>query len=613
VLREGLLSQVKRLVVGSPIPSHLAHHERLSRFTGLAVLSSDPLSSVAYATEEILRVLILVGVGALTIATPIAFIIAAILAVVVFSYRQTIHAYQGGGGAYIVAKDNLGETPALVAAGALLIDYVLTVAVSIAAGVAAITSALPNWHINRVEMALGLVVVLMLGNLRGVRESGRIFSAPTYFFVGSLLMLIAVGVWRAMHGGVQPVEAVAPLRPIGEPLTLFLLLTAFSNGCTAMTGVEAVSNGVPAFKSPEPKNAAATMLMMATLSITMFVGITLLAQAYHVVPSEQETVVSQVARGVFGGRGLPYYLVQAATMLILVLAANTAYADFPRLASILARDRYLPRQLMNQGDRLAFSNGIIGLSVFAGVLLVVFGGDTHALIPLYMIGVFVSFTLSQVGMVRHWQRLRGPAWKTSAAINGFGALVTGLVLLVVAATKAHEGAWIILLLIPLHVLFFRVTRSHYDNVASQLSLNGWRDQTSRRHNTVLVPISGVHRAVVQALDYAQTISSDVRAVYVNGNPTITERVQKEWEQWGRGVPLVVLQSPYRSLLEPLLQYIECVDAERPDHFLTVVLPEFVPAKWWQQLFHNQRALLIKGALLFKPNVVVTSVPFHLRT
>ena len=609
---EGLLSQAKRLIVGEPIPSHLAHHERLSRFTGLAVLSSDPLSSVAYATEEILRVLVLVGIGALTFATPIAFVIAAILAIVVFSYRQTIHAYPNGGGAYIVAKENIGETPALIAAAALLIDYVLTVAVSIAAGVAALTSAFPAWHLSRVEMTLAFVIVLTFGNLRGIRESGRIFALPTYLFVVSLLALIAVGAWRAVTGTITPIETVQPIQSTGEMLTLFLLLTAFSNGCTAMTGVEAVSNGVPAFKPPEAKNAAATMLMMAVLSITMFIGITLLAHAYQVIPSEQETVVSQIARGVFGGRGIPYYIVQAATMLILVLAANTAYADFPRLASILARDKYVPRQLMNQGDRLAFSNGIIGLSVFASVLLVAYGGDTHALIPLYMIGVFVSFTLSQAGMVIHWRRLRGPGWKTSAAINSVGALVTGVVLIVVAITKAREGAWIILLLIPIHVFLFRVTRRHYEEVSAQLSLEGWENRTGRRRNVVLVPMSGVHRAVVQAVEYARTLSDDVRVLYVSMDPAATERLRQDWARWGAGVPLVVLDSPYRSLMEPLLEYIEQVNAERPDDFLTIVLPEFVPARWWHHVFHNQRALLIKGALLFRPSVVVTSVPFHLR-
>jgi amino acid transporter len=613
VPEEGLYSQFKRFIVGKPIPSHLAHHERLSRVTGLAVLSSDPLSSVAYATEEILRVLVLAGTGAsvLGIAIPIAFVIATILAIVVFSYRQTLHAYPSGGGAYIVAKDNLGEMPALIAASSLLIDYVLTVAVSIAAGVAAITSAFPAWHVNRVELTLGFVVILMLGNLRGIRESGRIFAAPTYFFVATILALIAVGTWRVLAGTVLPVEAVAPVASAHENLTIFLLLTAFANGCTAMTGVEAVSNGVPAFRPPEAKNAAATMLTMVVLSITMFLGITLLAHSFHILPSEQETVVSQLARGVFGDRGLAYYAVQGGTMLILVLAANTAYADFPRLASILARDRYVPRQFMNQGDRLAFSNGIVGLSVLAGILLVVFGGDTHQLIPLYMIGVFVSFTLSQAGMVVHWQRLRGPGWRTSAAINGVGALVTGLVLIVVAMTKALEGAWIIMLLIPLNVLFFRLTRKHYDVVASQLTLRGWRRPGVRR-NTVLVPISGIQRAVVEALDYAKTLSNDVRVVYVNIDPAATEQLKREWEQWGEGAPLIVLESPYRSLMEPLLEYVEQVTTERPGDYVTVVLPEFVPARWWHHLFHNQRALLIKGALLFKPNTVVTSVPFHLR-
>lgn len=609
--QDGFLSEFKWFFVGRPIASHLAHHERLSRVTGLAVLSSDALSSVAYATEEIVRVLVLAGTAALGIASPIAFVIAAILAVVVFSYRQTIHAYPSGGGAYIVARENLGQMPALVAAAALLIDYTLTVAVSIAAGVAALTSAFPQWHVNRVELTLLFVVLLMVGNLRGIRESGRIFAVPTYFFIVTTLVLICVGIWHVLTGSVEPVSAADPVASPVQPLTLFLLLTAFSNGCTAMTGVEAVSNGVPAFRPPESRNAAATMLMMAALAITMFVGITLLAQTYHVVPSESETMVSQLARGVFGARGALYYMVQAATMLILVLAANTAYADFPRLASILARDRYLPRQLMNQGDRLAFSNGIVGLSVFAAILLVVFGGDTHALIPLYMIGVFVSFTLSQAGMVVRWRRQQGSGWRSNAAVNGLGAVVTGIVLVVVALTKAHEGAWIIILLIPLHVVFFKVTRRHYDEVASQLTLKGWQPLGIRR-NTVIVPISGIQRAVVEALEYAKTLSRDVQAVYVNIDPLETERLKAQWAEWGEGVPLVVLDSPYRSLMEPLLEYVEQLGTAKPGDYVTVVLPEFVPARWWHHLFHNQRALLIKGALLFKANTVVTSVPFHLR-
>jgi amino acid transporter len=610
---EGVLWQIKRLVVGPPIPSHLAHHERLSRVTGLAVLSSDPLSSVAYATEEILRVLAIAGTGALAMASPIAVVIAAILAIVVFSYRQTIHAYPGGGGAYIVAKENIGPGAATIAAAALLIDYVLTVAVSVAAGVAALTSALPAWHFNRVELAIGLVIVLALANLRGVRESGRLFAAPTYFFIASILMLVAAGAWRALTGAALPVPA--PEDPVhatsGSTLTLFLLLTAFSNGCTAMTGVEAVSNGVPAFRPPEARNAAATLVAMACLSITMFLGITLLSQTWQIVPSETGTVVSQLARGVFGGRGMPYYAVQAATMLILVLAANTAYADFPRLSSIVARDRYLPRQFMNQGDRLAFSNGIIVLSALAILLLVAFGGDTHALIPLYMIGVFVSFTLSQAGMVVHWRRLGTRGSGASAAINGIGAAVTGVVLVVVAVTKAHEGAWIILLLIPVLVAFFRATHRHYRAVAAQLSLKGAEEPRAPRHNTVIVPVSGMQRAVVRALDYARTLSPDVRAVCVDVEPAASGPLRGDWERWGQGVPLVMLPSPYRSLLEPLLEYIEAIDAARPGGYVTIVLPEFVPARWWHHLFHNQRALLIKAALWLKPNIVVTSVPFHL--
>jgi amino acid transporter len=611
VADESFLGQVKRLIVGAPIPSHLAHHERFSRVTGLAVLSSDPLSSVAYATEEILRVLTIGGVAALSLVTPIGAVIATVLAVVVFSYRQTIHAYPNGGGAYIVAKENLGRAPSLVAAASLLIDYVLTVSVSIAAGVAAITSAFPQRHLDPVWLCLGFVLMLMMGNLRGVRESGRLFAGPTYFFIISIMSMIAVGAWRYFTGTLTPVPAPQPPLPTGTTLLpLFVLLTAFSNGCTALTGVEAVSNGVPAFKPPESKNAAATLVAMAVMSITMFVGITLLSHAYRIVPNDAETVVSQIARATFGGRGWPYYAVQAGTMAILVLAANTAYADFPRLSSIMARDRFLPRQFMNQGDRLAFSNGILILSVLASVLLVVFGGDTHALIPLYMIGVFVSFTLSQAGMVIHWRTLRESGWRTSALINGFGATVTGIVLLIVATTKAAEGAWIIIVMIPVLVGIFEITRRHYDQVAAELTLRDWHPEPAGRH-VVIVPIGGLQRAVVKALRYARSLASDVRAVYVELDPTATEAVRRQWAEWGQGVDLVVLESPFRSLMEPLLEYIEELRAAEPSAYITVILPEFVPRRIWQHLLHNQHALLIKGALLFKPNVVVTSVPFHL--
>ncbi|HEU5255716.1 MAG TPA: APC family permease [Vicinamibacterales bacterium] len=608
---ESFLGQVKRLIVGAPIPSRLAHHERFSKITGLAVLSSDALSSVAYATEEILRVLMIGGVAALSLVTPIGAVIATVMIVVVFSYRQTIHAYPNGGGAYIVAKENLGRTPSLIAAASLLIDYVLTVSVSIAAGVAAITSAFPQWQPHAVALCLAFVLMLMLGNLRGIRESGQLFAGPTYIFIISMLAMIGVGAVRYVTGTLQPLPPPEhPLPPGTTLLPLFVLLTAFSNGCTALTGVEAVSNGVPAFRPPESRNAAATLVAMAVLAITMFMGITLLAHAYEIVPNDVETVVSQIARATFGGRGWPYYAVQAATMAILVLAANTAYADFPRLASIMARDRFLPRQFMNQGDRLAFSNGILILSVLASVLLVIFGGDTHALIPLYMIGVFVSFTLSQAGMVVHWRRLQEPRWRLSAAINGFGAIVTGIVLAIVAITKAAEGAWIIIVMIPVLVGIFEITRRHYDHVAAELTLRGWQPEPAGRH-VVIVPIGGLQRAVVKALRYARTLSTDVRAVYVELDPAATETLRRQWKQWGQGVDLIVLESPYRSLMEPLLDYIEELQEAEPAAYVTVILPEFVPRRLWQHLLHNQHALLIKGALLFKPNVVVTSVPYHL--
>jgi len=607
VAAESFLGQVKRLIVGAPIPSHEAHHERLSRITGLAILSSDALSSVAYATEEILRVLLIGGAAALSLVTPIGLIIAFTLAIVAFSYRQTIHAYPSGGGAYIVARENLGTLPSLIAAASLLIDYVLTVAVSVAAGVAAVTSAFPGLTPWRVDLSLAFVGVLMIGNLRGVRESGRIFAVPTYFFIISIIAMLGVGTWRSLTGTIAAAAPAVSTSP--GMLTTFALLTAFSNGCTAMTGVEAVSNGVPAFRPPESRNAASTLVSMAVLAITMFIGITLLAHAYGVVPNDTETVVSQVARLTFRG-GFAYYAVQAATMLILVLAANTAYADFPRLASIVARDRFLPRQFMNQGDRLAFSNGILILSVLAATLLAIFGGDTHALIPLYMIGVFVSFTLSQAGMVVHWRMLKTAGWRSSAVVNGVGAIVTAIVLVIVAITKAAEGAWIILLMIPVLVGIFEITRRHYDHVAHELTLRDWAPGPAGRH-VALVPIGGLQRAVVQALRYARTLTTDVRAIYVEIDPQATAALRQQWPEWGQGVDLVVLESPFRSLMEPLLEYIEQLQTSEPNGYVTVILPEFIPQRFWQHLLHNQHALLIKGALLFKPNVVVTSVPFHL--
>jgi amino acid transporter len=609
-MSEDVPFSLKRFLVGQPIPSHLAHHERLSKVTGLAVLSSDALSSVAYATDFILATLVVAGLGAFVYAVPISFVIAALLAIVAFSYRQTIHAYPTGGGAYIVAKENIGDNAGLIAAASLLVDYTLTVAVSISAGVLAITSALPQLHAYRVEMCLAFLAILTVGNLRGIRESGRIFAVPTYFFVFSVAVLLAAGIYRYLAGQIVPVEVALPPTEGHQPLTVFLLLTAFANGCTAMTGVEAVSNGVPAFHPPESKNASATLIAMATLAIFMFVGITVLAHAYKVVPTAAESGISQLGRAIFGGPNILYYLLQAGTTLILVLAANTAYADFPRLASIVSRDRYLPRQFMNQGDRLAFSNGILVLSTFAAILIVAFRGDTQSLLPLYMIGVFVSFTLSQAGMVIHWRKTREAGWKTSAFINGFGALVTGIVLIIVAVTKTLEGAWIVLLLIPLIVMLFKATHRHYQHVASELTLKGYQPQ-ARLHNTVLIPIGGLQRAVVEALRYAETLSDDVRAIYVDVNSAQTEQLRRDWAAWGGRVQLVVLPSPFRSLMEPLLEYIEQAADEKANDYVTVILPEFVPARWWQHLLHNQTSLLIKGALLFRPNIVVTSVPFHL--
>ena len=609
---ESLLGQAKRFLVGRPIPSSLAHDQRLGKATGLAVLSSDPLSSVAYATEEVLRVLMVGGLAAMSLAPVVALLIALLLIVVVLSYRQTIYAYPHGGGAYRVSKENLGQYAGLSAAAALLIDYTLTVAVSVAAGVAAITSAFPSLHISRVALGLSFIVLLALANLRGVRESGRLFAVPTYGFIGLMLTLITVGIWRVFSGSPPVPPPVEPLDTFNTgTLTTFAVLTAFANGCTAMTGVEAISDGVPAFEPPESKNAAATLTLMAMIAVTMFIGISYLAYTIGAVPSARDTIVSQIGRAVFGSDTVLYYGLQFVTMAILVLAANTAYADFPRLASIVARDRYMPRQFMNQGDKLAFSNGIMALSIAAGGLIWVFDGDTHQLIPLYMIGVFLSFTLSQTGMFLRSRRLRPAGWRRSATISGFGAALTSVVLVIVALTKGPEGAWIVIVLIPVIVGVFRKTKTHYDEVAAQLTLRDWTPP-ARRTNIVLVPISGVQRAVVHALRYAESISTDVRAVFVNDNTEQIAALRREWEVWGEGVQLIVLESPYRSIMQPLLEYIAAIERERTNAYITLVLPEFVPSHWWHHLLHNQRALLIKGALLFRPNIVVTSVPFHLR-
>jgi amino acid transporter len=670
-----MATSIKRLLVGSPLSSEQAQHERLTKKTALAVFSSDALSSTAYATEEILLVLAAaVAYGqanAFNYVIPVSVGIAVLLVIVATSYRQTIHAYPSGGGAYIVAKENLGVTPGLVAGASLLVDYVLTVSVSIAAGVAAITSMVQGTRFSgldnhKVLLCLIFIAFIAVANLRGVRESGALFAAPTYAFVVCFLFMIGYGLFHYFTvGGLAHVPGPDELKVAEgykfQPVTLFLILGAFSNGCAALTGIEAISNGVPAFKKPEARNASATLVVMATLLTTMFIGTSVMAYLYGVHPHNNETVISQFGRIIFTGAfSWFYYVVQITTALILVLAANTSFADFPRLASLLARDRFLPRQLSNRGDKLVFSNGIVILALFSAVLVAAFGGDTSRLIPLYAVGVFLSFTLSQTGMVRHWLKERAATrakkseasehppgaplfgretvllpdaqleaaethasyfvedevtsasnWKKSIVINGLGAIATFVVLCVFVITKFIHGAWIVVVIIPLLVWMFRSIHKHYLKVATELSTEGLI-QLHEIRNTVVVPISGIHRGVINALQYARSISADgVKAVYVDFDEEATHKLQVKWEQWGSGVELVVLPSPYRELRRPLLRYIERLRRRGSDDFVTVVLPEFIPARWWQHFLHNQSSLLLKGALLFKRCVVVVSVPYHL--
>jgi amino acid transporter len=601
--------RLKRIVLGSPLATAQARHERLSKTSALAVFASDALSSVAYATEEILLVLVLAGTGALAYSIPIGVAISVLIVIVVSSYRQTIHAYPQGGGAYIVSKDNLGTLPGLVAGGALLIDYVLTVAVSVAAGVAALTSAFPALYDWRVWLGVLCVAGITTANLRGLRESGQLFALPTYLFIASFAGMLGYGFARWLLGWETPPppETAAPAT---QALSVFLILRAFSSGCAALTGVEAVSDGVPALRPPEAHNARIVLAWLGIILVTLFLGITFLARHYHVLPRPEETVVSQLARQIFGG-GLLYFQVQGVTMLILILAANTSFADFPRLAYFLARDGFLPRQFASRGDRLVFSNGIIILATAAAALIVLFQGDTHALIPLYAVGVFISFTLSQSSMVRRWLTRREHGWWWRWWVNAVGAATTGLVMLVIAVTKFTHGAWIVVLLIPLLVALFLTIRRHYDSVAGQLSLEGYPGPPPIEH-TVLVLVGDLHRGVIEALQYARTLAPAVKAVYVELDPERTHRLEEKWWKWGLGIPLVVLTSPYRSLLAPFLDYLDHLLRQSEHHVVTIVIPEFIAARWWQHLLHNQTALLIKGALLFRKRVVVVDVPFHLK-
>ncbi|MEK7236326.1 MAG: APC family permease [Nitrospirota bacterium] len=604
---------LKRWLVGNPLKTAQAAHQRLSKRLALAVFSSDALSSVAYATEEILLVLVPSSLAFAHFSIPISLMIILLLAILTLSYSQIIFEYPGGGGAYIVSKSNLGEWPGLTAAASLMIDYVLTVAVSVAAGIAAITSAIPALFPYRTILGVVAIVLVLLVNLRGVRESGKVFAVPTYMFIGTMLLMLAVGTYQLLFGQLTPVavQSVATQTAV-ESVSLFLLLRAFSSGCTALTGVEVISNGVPAFRPPEPKNAAITMITMALVLGILFLGISTMAYHLGVLPKEDETVVSQVARAIFG-EGVLYYLIQVSTMSILVLAANSAFAGFPRLASLLARDSYMPRQMELMGDRLVFSNGILILGIFSCFLIVIFGGDTHALIPLYAVGVFLSFTLSQAGMVRRWLGKRGPHWRKKIVINGIGAVATAIATAIIASTKFMHGAWIVIVLIPILIMMFRGIHAHYKAVSEQITLDrrGSRPPMPRR-NIVIIPISGVNRAVIRAVDYARSRPGEVRAVLVDVDPEHTAKFEMQWAQWGCGVNLVVLPSPYRSILNSLLDYVEEILEKEPDTWVTVVIPEILPARWWQNILHNQRALLLKASLLFKDRVILTDVPFHLK-
>lgn len=619
-------------LLGRPLSTADAPHQTIGKRVGLAVFASDALSSTAYATQEILAVLAIAGAAAFSLAFPIAIGIVGLLAIVTISYEQTIHAYPGGGGAYIVSRDNLGELPAQIAGAALLTDYILTVAVSISSGVAQITSAFPMLFPLRVELAVALVLLVMLINLRGVKESGAVFAVPTYFFLLVMFLTVGVGFLRLLNGGLgdvpqpPPIETVQTMQAVG----LFLILHAFANGTTALTGVEAISNGITAFKEPKSRNAGLTLVAMSLILGTLFLGITYLAIHVHAVPSATETVISQLARTIYGSEGLPYLLVIAATTLILIMAANTSFADFPRLGALVAADGFLPRQLTFKGSRLVFSRGIMALAGLACLLIIVFQASVTALIPLYAIGVFLSFTLSQSGMAQRWRKsgrlapgqslqeagslvTHDPRWRLKMVVNGLGAVATAFVMLVFAVTKFREGAWVVLLLIPLLVTMFLAIHRHYKDLAGLLSLEEYQPEPHVSRQRVIMPISGVHRGTLAALRYARTLSKDITVVHVSIDPANADRVRSKWEFWGEGVRLVILESPYRLLMEPLLQYIDRIYANcQPNEVITVVVPEFVPKRRWENLLHNQTALMLRLALRSKSGIIVTDVPFVYR-
>jgi amino acid transporter len=605
-------------------------HQTVRKMVGLAVFASDALSSTAYATQEILVVLAAAGAAAMGFTFPITIAIVGLLAVVTISYEQTIHAYPGGGGAYIVARDNLGDLPAQIAGAALLTDYILTVAVSVSSGVAQIVSAFPTLLPYRVVLAVALVGLVMLINLRGVRESGAAFAAPTYFFIVMMFITVGVGLYRYATGSLGTVVNPPEMHALGiaTVVTPFLLLHAFSSGTAALTGVEAISNGITAFREPKSRNAGITLLWMSTLLGLLFLGISFLAGPISAVPSEQETAISQLARTIYNGQNIMYLMVMISTTMILVLAANTAFADFPRLAALQAGDGFLPRQLTYRGSQLVFSRGIVVLGLIASGLIVVFSASVTGLIPLYAIGVFLSFTLSQLGMARRWWKSgqleleqevqeRGsvlcydPTWRVKMAINSFGALMTFIVMLVFVFTKFRDGAWVVVLIIPTLVFIFLQIHRHYTSLARQLSLEDFAPPTMPRRHRVIVPIGGVHRGTLEALEYARLLSDDVTAIHVSTDPAESERVRQKWEMWGNSTRLVIVESPYRLLIEPLVSYINDILALRqPGERVTVVVPRFVPAHWWQNTLHAQTATLLGVVLMFKRGLVITTVPYQ---
>src|SRR5258706_11238375 len=607
---------LREILTGSPLPTRQLASEQLNKVRALAAFSPDALSSIAYANQDIDLGLVVAGSMGLGLAWPIGLAIVGVLFVVAVSYFQTIHGYPSGGGSYVVARRNLGAPGGLVAGAALLIDYVLTAAVSLTAGMDAIASAFPVLLPHRVGAALALLALITLLNLRGLRETGTLMSIPVYLFLLTYLPMLLYGLVRLWIEGPAPLAQVAP--PATLNLTPLLALHAFSAGCTALTGIEAISNGVPSFQPPQSKNAGRTLVVMACLMGLMFLGSIGLTQFLGVIAGPNETILSALARRLLGS-GLLYLAVQVSTMLILAVAANTSFAGFPRIAAILAKDKFLPHQFTGLGDPLVFNNGILALSGVTAFLIILFQGDTHALIPLFAVGAFLAFTLSQMGMVVHWWRERGKHWQLKSFANGLGALATATTLLVVGISKFVDGAWITILIIPLIVAALLGIRRHYEDVTKALSLRGLPPSLKALPTPRLViPVSGVHRGVVEALCYARSISNEVTAVYVEINPEDTPEIQADWQIWGQDVPLVLVPSPYRSLIGPLLEYLEKTDLERNDgRQASVMLPEFVPARWWQNLFHNQTANLLRLAMLYTrhkhghPRAII-DVPFYIQ-